>query len=62
MQAAPQVAMELPLKILVWADDDGDVWITYITGEFLAKRYGIRTELVSPLSAPETFTSLLLDI
>jgi len=29
MQAAPTVAIDLPLKALVWEDEHGKVWISY---------------------------------
>ncbi len=29
MLAAPSSAIDLPLKILVWEDDQGKVWISY---------------------------------
>ena len=29
MLAAPSIAIDLPLKILVWEDSGGKVWISY---------------------------------
>ena len=31
MLAAPSIAIDLPLKILVWEDDQGKVWVSYNT-------------------------------
>ncbi len=39
MDAFPLVALELPLKLLVWQDDDG-VKIAYVTMSEIAARYG----------------------
>lgn len=41
MRAHPTLAIDLPLKALVWQDDDGKVWLSYNSAEFLAERvYG----------------------
>lgn len=57
MQAAPLSAMDLPLKVLVWEDDQGQVWMTYLSAEWLAERYGLSAELAKPLGAPDALTS-----
>lgn len=46
MQAAPLVALELPLKVLVWQDGDGTVRVTYQSPAYLAERYALPPELV----------------
>src|ERR1700679_182860 len=40
MLAAPSIAIDLPLKILVWEDAAGKAWISYNDPEFLARRHG----------------------
>jgi uncharacterized protein (DUF302 family) len=57
MVASPLSAIDLPLKVLVWAADDGAVWMSYLTPNWLADRHGLAAELVAPLSA----VSLLAD-
>ena len=37
----PRLAMDLPLKALAWEDEQGKVWLTYNTGEFLGQRHGV---------------------
>jgi uncharacterized protein (DUF302 family) len=39
MQCAQTVAIELPLKALVWEDQDGTVWLGYNSPRYLAKRH-----------------------
>lgn len=56
MKAMPLIAMDLPLKILVWEDDEGQVWMTYLAADWLADRYGLSAELAQPLSAPEVLS------
>jgi uncharacterized protein (DUF302 family) len=50
MLAAPSIAIDLPLKILVWQDANGKVWLSYNTPEYLAKRHGLPQNLVKPLA------------
>ncbi len=57
MQASPLAALDLPLKVLVWADDAGAVWMSYLSAEWLARRHGIPTEVSKALSAPDVLTS-----
>ena len=56
METAPVAALDLPLKILVWADDNTEVWMTFLSGEWLVGRYGIPPELATPLGAAEKLT------
>ena len=44
MVAAPLVALDLPLKLLLWDDGAGGVFVSYNTPEYLADRYGLAEE------------------
>ena len=44
MLAAPTSALDLPLKILVWEDAEGAVWLSFNSAEFLQNRHGIPAE------------------
>jgi len=46
MIASPSAALDLPLKILVSEDEDGLVWISYNTPEYLQARHGFPPELM----------------
>jgi len=50
MQAAPTVAIDLPLKALFWEDADGKSWLTYNDPAYLQSRHGFPAELVANLS------------
>jgi uncharacterized protein (DUF302 family) len=50
MIAAPTIAIDLPLKILVWEDTDARTWISYNDPEFLSKRYGLPPDLTQTLA------------
>jgi uncharacterized protein (DUF302 family) len=39
MQAVPTVALDLPLKVLVWQDSDGRVWLSYNATSYLQARH-----------------------
>ena len=53
MIASPSAALDLPLKILVSEDEDGLVWISYNTPEYLQARHGFPPELMRNLAALE---------
>ena len=44
MAAAPLAALDLPLKILVWADPERGTLISYAAPAAIAARYGLRPE------------------
>ena len=50
MQAAPTVAIDLPLKALFWEDANGECWLTYNDPEYLQSRHGVPAELLANLS------------
>jgi uncharacterized protein (DUF302 family) len=53
MLAAPSAAIDLPLKILVWEDNQGKVWISYNCPEYLQKRHGFPQELLQNIAVIE---------
>jgi uncharacterized protein (DUF302 family) len=50
MLAAPTLALDLPLKILVSEDAEGQVWISYNSLEYLRERHGVPAELAEKLA------------
>jgi len=42
LPANPKAAIDLPLKVLAWEDENGKVWVTYNTGEYLRDRHPIK--------------------
>lgn len=51
MQAAPTVAIDLPLKALFWEDPEGRVWLTYNDPEYLQNRHNFPPTLLPNISA-----------
>jgi uncharacterized protein (DUF302 family) len=54
MQAAPSIAIDLPLKILVAEDDKGKVLISYNSPEYLAERHGLPSDLLQNIAVVKT--------
>lgn len=57
MLAAPSIAIDLPLKILIWEDAAGKVWLTYNNPEFLRERHGLPPDLMQNVSVVEALAS-----
>jgi uncharacterized protein (DUF302 family) len=54
MLTAPSVAIDLPLKILVWEDSGGKVWVSYNSPTYLQERHGLPQELLQNIAVVET--------
>ncbi len=50
MIASPLLALDLPLKALVWQDEAGQTLVSYTSPTFLAQRYTIPSELVKNIA------------
>jgi uncharacterized protein (DUF302 family) len=50
MVAAPSIAIDLPLKVLIAEDENGKVWIIYNSPEYLQERHGVPPELLKNLA------------
>jgi uncharacterized protein (DUF302 family) len=57
MLATPSIAIDLPLKILVWEDDEAKVWLSYNSPEYLMERHGFPPELLKNIAAVEAFAN-----
>jgi uncharacterized protein (DUF302 family) len=55
MAAAPLAALDLPLKVLVWADGD-QTNVSYTAPAELASRYGLSEELAGRLAGIDSVT------
>jgi uncharacterized protein (DUF302 family) len=50
MVASPTLAIDLPLKALVWEDAGGKVWVSYNSHAYLKQRHNIPEELVKNIA------------
>jgi uncharacterized protein (DUF302 family) len=57
MIAAPSIALDLPLKILIWEDNDGQVWITYNSMDYLKERHSLPQMPLARIAVVETLAS-----
>ena len=57
MLAAPTSAIDLPLKILIWEDANGKVWVSYNAPAYLQERHGIREDLLQNIAVVETLAA-----
>jgi uncharacterized protein (DUF302 family) len=57
MLAAPSVALDLPLKILVAEDAQGKVWISYNSPEYLKDRHGLPSDLLPNIAVIKTLAA-----
>lgn len=57
MLAAPSVAIDLPLKILVWEDGQGKVWVSYNSSDYLKERHGLPQDLLPNIAVVETLAA-----
>src|SRR6266516_8183272 len=54
MLAAPSVAIDLPLKILIWEDREGRAWLSYNSPAYLQERHGVPEALLPNIAVVET--------
>jgi uncharacterized protein (DUF302 family) len=59
MVAAPLSGLDLPLKVLIWADE-GHVKVSYYAPEELGRRHSLREDLVANLAGIGPLTDALI--
>ena len=57
MLAAPSIAIDLPLKVLVWEDAQARVWVSYNSPGYLQKRHNLPPELLQNIAVVETLAA-----
>jgi uncharacterized protein (DUF302 family) len=50
MIVRPLLALDLPLKTLIWEDVDKKVWVSFSTPEFFVARHGVPPDLLKNIS------------
>jgi uncharacterized protein (DUF302 family) len=60
MVASPTIAIDLPLKALIWEDGEGKVWVSYNNPEYLRQRHNVPVDLVKNISAAGPLLELAL--
>ena len=57
MLASPGIAIDLPLKMLVWEDGNGKVWISYNSPAYLQARHGLPQDLIQNIVVVEALAA-----
>jgi uncharacterized protein (DUF302 family) len=57
MQASPSIAIDLPLKILIWEDAAGKVWVSYNSPTYVRERHHLPEELERNIAVVETLAA-----
>ena len=57
MLAAPSIALDLPLKLLVWEDSAGKVWLSYNDPAWLQERHKLPGDLLQVIAGVEALAS-----
>lgn len=60
MIASPTIAIDLPLKALVWQDVSGKIVVSFNSPEYLQRRHNVPAELIKNISAARTLLELAL--
>jgi uncharacterized protein (DUF302 family) len=50
MQTAPEAGLDLPLKALVWEDEQGATWLAYNTPDYILNRHQLPAALSANLT------------
>ena len=53
------IALDLPLKIIAWEDDQNKVWLAYNEALYIEERYGLPHMENSPLNLESLITKVL---
>jgi uncharacterized protein (DUF302 family) len=61
MLAAPSIAIDLPLKILVSEDSGGKVWVSYNSAEYLKQRHAVQDDLVKNIDVVGKLLQAVVD-
>ena len=57
MLAEPSIAIDLPLKILIWEDTEGKTWVSYNSPAYLRDRHGLPQVSLQNIAAVETLAA-----
>ena len=61
MLAAPDIAIDLPLKILISEEPGGNVWVSYNSPAYLQERHGLPREFLQNIAVVETLAAAVTE-
>src|SRR5216683_4580497 len=60
MIASPLLALDLPLKVLVWQSEENRVWVSSNSSDYLRVRYSIPQELIGNIAGADVLIEQIL--
>ncbi len=60
MIASPLLALDLPLKVLVWQSDENRVWVSFTSVAYLQTRYALPQELIGNIAGVDALIEQML--
>ena len=61
MVAAPGTALDLPLKVLAWQDQENRRWVSFNTAEYLQQRHGFPAALMANVAGLEKLVQAVIE-
>jgi uncharacterized protein (DUF302 family) len=61
MQATPEIAIDLPLRVLVRDDGQPGSLVSWQDPAYVAQRFGLHDDQLTPLATPATVVAAVLD-
>lgn len=62
MIASPLLALDLPLKVLIWQSEDDQVWVSSVSAFYLRVRYALPQELIGNIAGVDALIEQVLRI
>ena len=59
MAANPVAALELPLKIIAWEDQQQEVWVAYNAAAYIKERFSLPDTVTAPLNLDPVIENIL---
>jgi uncharacterized protein (DUF302 family) len=59
MAEKPVAALDLPLKVIAWQDEQQKVWVAFNDGLYIQERYALPDNVVAPLNLAPIITQTL---
>jgi len=60
MIASPLLALDLPLKVLVWQSDENQVWVSFTSVAYLQTRYALPQEMIGNIAGVDALIEQML--
>lgn len=60
MIASPLLALDLPLKVLIWQSEDDRVWVSFTSATYLKARYSLPQELIGNIAGVDALVEMAL--